>query len=84
VYEDQFIEFASPLPENYNLYGLGEVIHGFRLGNNLTSKPGTRAMFSNSADSPRNSLCRRRSRQDRCQHLRQPPRLSRHEVLRHR
>jgi len=38
IYEDQFIEFASPLPENYNLYGLGEVIHGFRLGNNLTSK----------------------------------------------
>ncbi|KAI1378891.1 glycoside hydrolase family 31 protein [Hypoxylon crocopeplum] len=36
VYEDQFIEFASSLPENYNLYGLGEVIHGFRLGNNLT------------------------------------------------
>ncbi|RYP78902.1 hypothetical protein DL771_000287 [Monosporascus sp. 5C6A] len=36
VYEDQFIEFGSPLPENYNLYGLGEVIHGFRLGNNLT------------------------------------------------
>ena len=38
VYEDQFIEFVSPLPENYNLYGLGEVIHGLRLGNNLTSK----------------------------------------------
>lgn len=36
VYEDQFIEFVSPLPENYNLYGLGEVIHGLRLGNNLT------------------------------------------------
>ena len=36
VYEDQFIEFVSALPENYNLYGLGEVIHGFRLGNNLT------------------------------------------------
>ncbi|KAI1334512.1 glycoside hydrolase family 31 protein [Xylariaceae sp. FL0016] len=36
VYEDQFIEFASSLPENYNLYGLGEVIHGLRLGNNLT------------------------------------------------
>ncbi|KAJ0122509.1 Alpha-glucosidase [Diaporthe amygdali] len=36
VYEDQFIEFVSPLPENYNLYGLGEVMHGFRLGNNLT------------------------------------------------
>lgn len=38
VYEDQFIEFGSSLPENYNLYGLGEVIHGFRLGNNLTRK----------------------------------------------
>jgi alpha-glucosidase len=38
VYEDQFIEFGSSLPENYNLYGLGESIHGLRLGNNLTSK----------------------------------------------
>lgn len=38
VYADQFIEFVSPLPENYNLYGLGETIHGFRLGNNLTRK----------------------------------------------
>lgn len=37
VYEDQFIEFGSPLPENYNLYGLGEVVRGLRLGNNLTS-----------------------------------------------
>jgi len=36
VFEDQFIEFGSALPDNYNLYGLGEVIHGFRLGNNLT------------------------------------------------
>ena len=27
VYEDQFIEFVSTLPENYNLYGLGESIH---------------------------------------------------------
>ncbi|KAK9416263.1 putative alpha-glucosidase [Seiridium unicorne] len=36
VYEDQFIEFKTALPENYNLYGLGEVIHGLRLGNNLT------------------------------------------------
>jgi alpha-glucosidase len=36
VFENQFIEFASPLPENYNLYGLGEVIHGFRMGNNFT------------------------------------------------
>jgi len=36
VYENQFIEFGSSLPENYNLYGLGETIHGFRLGNNFT------------------------------------------------
>jgi alpha-glucosidase len=36
VFENQFIEFASALPENYNLYGLGEVIHGLRMGNNLT------------------------------------------------
>lgn len=36
VYENQFIEFASSLPENYNLYGLGESIHGFRMGNNYT------------------------------------------------
>lgn len=39
VYENQFVEFVVPLPENYNLYGLGEVFRGFRLGNNLTSKP---------------------------------------------
>lgn len=36
VFEDQFVEFASSLPENYNLYGLGETIHGLRLGNNFT------------------------------------------------
>ena len=36
VYENQFIEFASDLPDNYNLYGLGETIHGLRLGNNFT------------------------------------------------
>lgn len=36
IYENQFIEFGSSLPDNYNLYGLGEVIHGFRLGNNFT------------------------------------------------
>lgn len=36
VFEDQFVEFASALPENYNLYGLGETIHGLRLGNNFT------------------------------------------------
>ncbi|KAL9614199.1 MAG: hypothetical protein Q9167_001287 [Letrouitia subvulpina] len=36
IFENQFIEFASSLPDNYNLYGLGESIHGFRLGNNFT------------------------------------------------
>ena len=36
IFEDQFIEFASSLPENYNIYGLGETIHGLRLGNNFT------------------------------------------------
>ncbi|RFU25375.1 hypothetical protein B7463_g10963, partial [Scytalidium lignicola] len=36
VFENQFIEFASSLPENYNLYGLAEAIHAFRLGNNFT------------------------------------------------
>ncbi|KAL0935019.1 alpha-glucosidase [Colletotrichum truncatum] len=36
VFEDQFFEFASPLPKNYNIYGLGEVIHGFRLNRHLT------------------------------------------------
>ncbi len=51
VYEDQFIEFVSPLPENYNLYGLGEVIHGFRLGNNLTRElvPFSTEWFSSQA-----------------------------------
>ena len=37
MYENQFIEFVSSLPENYNLYGLGERIHGLRLGNNFTA-----------------------------------------------
>lgn len=36
VFEDQFVEFASTLPQNYNLYGLGETIHALRLGNNFT------------------------------------------------
>lgn len=36
VFENQFIEFSSALPDQYNLYGLGEVIHGLRLGNDLT------------------------------------------------
>lgn len=37
VFEDQFVEFVSELPENYNLYGLGERLHGIRLGDNLTA-----------------------------------------------
>ena len=37
VFENQFVEFASHLPPHYNLYGLGEHIHGFRLGNNYTA-----------------------------------------------
>ncbi|KAF9731133.1 hypothetical protein PMIN06_008583 [Paraphaeosphaeria minitans] len=37
VYEDQFIEFVSHLPEDYNLYGLGERIHDFRLNRNLSA-----------------------------------------------
>ncbi|KAK3713394.1 hypothetical protein LTR37_008586 [Vermiconidia calcicola] len=37
VYENQFIEFVSQLPEDYNLYGMGERIHGLRLGNNYTT-----------------------------------------------
>lgn len=36
IYEDQFVEFASELPLDYNLYGLGETIHGLRIGNNFT------------------------------------------------
>lgn len=36
VFEDQFVEIASTLPENYNLYGLGESIHALRLGDNFT------------------------------------------------
>ena len=36
VFENQFVEFITSMPENYNLYGLGETIHGFRLGNNYT------------------------------------------------
>lgn len=37
VYENQFIEFVNNLPEDYNLYGLGEHIHGLRLNNNYTA-----------------------------------------------
>lgn len=65
VYEDQFIEFVSALPENYNLYGLGEVFHGFRLGNNLTSESTVGYYLpGQGADNHRNAVRRRRSRQD--------------------
>jgi alpha-glucosidase len=37
VYENQFIEFVTQLPENYNLYGMGERVHNLRLGNNFTA-----------------------------------------------
>lgn len=37
VYENQFIEFVTALPQNYNIYGAGEHIHAFRLGTNFTS-----------------------------------------------
>ncbi|PGH01895.1 alpha-glucosidase [Blastomyces parvus] len=37
VFENQFVEFVSWLPRDYNLYGLGERIHGMRLGNNFTA-----------------------------------------------
>ncbi|CAO2658127.1 Nn.00g073870.m01.CDS01 [Neocucurbitaria sp. VM-36] len=37
VYQNQFTEFVNTLPEDYNLYGLGERIHGLRLNNNFTA-----------------------------------------------
>jgi alpha-glucosidase len=36
VYENQFLEIKSALPNEYNLYGLGEVIHALRLQPGLT------------------------------------------------
>lgn len=30
VFENQFVEFVTALPEDYNLYGLGETIHALR------------------------------------------------------
>ncbi len=36
VFEDQFVEFITAMPKNYNVYGLGERIHSLRLGNNFT------------------------------------------------
>jgi alpha-glucosidase len=36
VYENQFIEFVTALPDDYNLYGLGEHIQQLRLLKNST------------------------------------------------
>jgi alpha-glucosidase len=36
VYENQFIEFVTALPDDYNLYGLGERVQGLRLPHNAT------------------------------------------------
>lgn len=47
VYENQFVEFVSQLPEDYNLNGLGEQIHNLRLGNNYTA-----TMFAADAGNP--------------------------------
>ena len=48
VFEDQFFELTTQMPENYNTYGLGEVIHPFRNRNNVTSK----SLISRSSLSP--------------------------------
>jgi alpha-glucosidase len=36
VFETQYLELTTNIEENYNVYGLGEVIHSLRLGTNLT------------------------------------------------
>lgn len=36
IFETQYIELTTNMEENYNVYGLGEVIHSLRLGNNFT------------------------------------------------
>lgn len=36
IYEDQFLELVTNMEQDYNVYGLAENIHGFRLGNNYT------------------------------------------------
>ena len=36
VFENQFIEFVTSLPEDYNLYGLGEHSQRFRILDNVT------------------------------------------------
>ncbi|KAL9079123.1 MAG: hypothetical protein Q9157_001963 [Trypethelium eluteriae] len=36
VFEDQFLELATSMVPDYNIYGLAENFHSFRLGNNYT------------------------------------------------
>lgn len=36
VYEDQFLELVTSMIPDYNLYGLAESLHSFRLGNDFT------------------------------------------------
>ncbi|KAI9722871.1 MAG: hypothetical protein M1828_004437 [Chrysothrix sp. TS-e1954] len=36
VYQNQFLELRTSMVEDYNVYGLAENIHDFRLGNNYT------------------------------------------------
>ena len=36
VFEDQFLELVTSMVPDYNIYGLAESIHSFRLGNNFT------------------------------------------------
>ncbi|EPX71699.1 alpha-glucosidase Agl1 [Schizosaccharomyces octosporus yFS286] len=47
VFEDQYIELTTNMVDDYNIYGLAETIHGFRLGNNLT-----RTFWNNDEASP--------------------------------
>jgi alpha-glucosidase len=36
VFEDQFLELSTSMVDDYNIYGLAESLHSFRLGNNWT------------------------------------------------
>jgi alpha-glucosidase len=36
VFETQYLELTTNMDNDYNVYGLGEVIHSLRLGNNFT------------------------------------------------
>lgn len=47
VFEDQYTEFVTSMDEGYNLYGIGEVIHGLRL------EPGlVRTIYASDAGDP--------------------------------